>query len=143
MELGQYMADVMDQEWLAKRGFFIQSVGIAGISFDDKTNQLLEQYAKDSILFDPNARAARMTGSIASGLEAAGSNEGGAMLGFAGMTMGMNVAGGMGAMPGQQVRISSRHKTPQPVRRHRLYPSGPVPAETRWMRKPISLKMRG
>ena len=29
----------------------------------------------------------RMTGSIASGLEAAGSNEGGAMLGFAGMTM--------------------------------------------------------
>ncbi|HHU77850.1 MAG: SPFH domain-containing protein [Caldicoprobacterales bacterium] len=103
MELGQYMADVLDQEWLAKRGFFIQSVGIAGISFDDKTNQLLEQYAKDSILFDPNARAARMTGSIASGLEAAGSNEGGAMLGFAGMTMGMNVAGGMGAMPGQQV----------------------------------------
>ena len=53
-----------------------------------------------------------MTGSIASGLEAAGSNEGGAMLGFAGMTMGMNVAGGMGAMPGQRVRIGSRHKTP-------------------------------
>lgn len=102
MELGQYMADVLDKEWLSKRGFYIQSVGIAGISFDEKTDQLLEQYAKDSILMDPSARAARMTGSIASGLEAAGSNEGGAMLGFAGMAMGMNTAGAMGVMPGQQ-----------------------------------------
>jgi membrane protease subunit (stomatin/prohibitin family) len=102
MELGQYMAEVLDKEWLSKRGFYIESVGIAGISFDEKTDQLLEKYAQDSILFDPNARAARMTGSIASGLEAAGSNEGGAMLGFAGMSMGMNAAGAMGVMPGQQ-----------------------------------------
>jgi len=102
MELGQYMAEVLDKEWMAQRGFYIQSVGIAGISFDEKTEQLLDQYARDSILFDPNARAARMTGSIAAGLEAAGSNEGGAMLGFAGMAMGMNAAGAMGMMPGQQ-----------------------------------------
>jgi membrane protease subunit (stomatin/prohibitin family) len=102
MELGQYMAEVLDKEWLSKRGFYIQSVGIAGISFDEKTDQLLEKYAQDSILFDPNARAARMTGSIAAGLEAAGANEGGAMLGFAGMNIGMNTAGAMGLMPGQQ-----------------------------------------
>jgi membrane protease subunit (stomatin/prohibitin family) len=43
-----------------------------------------------------------MTGAMASGLEAAGKNEGGAMLGFAGMAMGMNAAGAMGVMPGQQ-----------------------------------------
>lgn len=102
MELGQYMAEVLDKEWLSKRGFYIESVGIAGISFDNKTDALLEKYAQDSILFDPNARAARMTGSMAAGLEAAGSNEGGAMLGFAGMSMGMNAAGAMGVMPGQQ-----------------------------------------
>lgn len=102
MELGSYMADVLDNEWLSKRGFFIYSVGIAGISFDDKTNELLEKYGNDSILFDPTARAARMTGSISKGLENAGSNEGGAMLGFAGMSMGMNAAGAMGAMPNQQ-----------------------------------------
>lgn len=106
MELGQYMAEVLDKEWLEKRGFYIQSVGIAGISFDEKTDELLSKYANDSILFDPNARAARMTASIASGMEAAGSNEGGAMLGFAGMAMGMNAAGAMGLMPGQQVPYS-------------------------------------
>lgn len=107
MELGQYMAAVLDQEWLSQRGFLIASVGIAGISFDENTDKLLEKYANDSILFDPNARAARMTAGMASGLEAAGSNEGGAMLGFAGMAMGMNAAGAMGVMPGQQAPISS------------------------------------
>lgn len=107
MELGQYMAAVLDQEWLSQRGFLIASVGIAGISFDENTDKLLEKYANDSILFDPNARAARMTAGMASGLEAAGSNEGGAMLGFAGMAMGMNAAGAMGVMPGQQAPISA------------------------------------
>ena len=103
MELGRYMAEVLDKEWLEKRGFYIQSVGIAGISFDEKTDKLLEKYANDSILFDPNARAARMTAGMAAGLEAAGSNEGGAMLGFAGMAMGMNAAAGMGVMQNQQM----------------------------------------
>lgn len=39
---------------------------------------------------------------MAAGLEAAGSNQGGAMLGFAGMAMGMNTANAMGVMPNQQ-----------------------------------------
>lgn len=103
MELGQYMADALDKEWLSKRGFYIQSVGIAGISYDEKTEQLLDKYANDSILFDSNARAARMTAGLAKGIESAGSNEGGSMIGLAGVNMGMNLAGAMGAMPNQQV----------------------------------------
>lgn len=115
-ELGAFMAEVLDKEWLAKRGFFIESVGIAGISFDEKTDQLLEKYANDSILFDPNARAARMTAGMAAGMEAAGSNAGGSMIGFAGMNMGMNAAGAMGIMPGQQAtnqQTYSPQQTPQ------------------------------
>lgn len=112
LELGTYMADVLDKEWLAKRGFFIQSVGIAGISYDEKTDALLEKYANDSILFDPNARAARMTAGMAAGLEAAGSNAGGSMIGFAGMNMGMNAAGGMGVLPGQQMANGAPYSAP-------------------------------
>lgn len=96
--LGKYMADELDDEWLSKRGFFIQSVGIAGISFDEQTDKLLANYGQDSLLLDPNARAARMTGGIAEGLKNAGSNEGGAMMGFAGIGMGMNAAGGLGGV---------------------------------------------
>jgi len=102
MELGQYMADVLDKEWLAKRGFLIHSVGIAGINYDEKTEELLNRYGQDSILLDPNARAARMAGSIASGIEAAGSNEGGAMLGFAGIGMGMNAANNLAGVMNPQ-----------------------------------------
>ena len=116
MELGQYMAEVLDKEWLSKRGFYIHSVGIAGIAFDEKTDNLLDKYANDSILMDSNARAARMTGSLASGLEAAGSNQGGAMLGFAGMSMGMNAAGAMGVMPTQQIEYQQKStQAPSPI----------------------------
>ena len=102
MDLGRYMADELDKDWLARRGFFIHSVGIASISFDENTTKLLDNYANDSLLLNPNARAARMTKGVAAGMEAAGSNEGGAMMGFAGMAMGMNAAGGMNFVQGQQ-----------------------------------------
>ena len=102
-ELGQYMADILDKEWLAKRGFYIHSIGIAGITFDDKTNELLEKYANISILMYPTAISSLITECMATGLEGAGSNPGGSMMGFAGINMGMNVAGAMGLMPGQQV----------------------------------------
>ncbi|MDO4766399.1 MAG: SPFH domain-containing protein, partial [Eubacteriales bacterium] len=98
--IGQEMADVLDEEWQAKRGFYIYSVGIASIGLDDKTNEVLESMNADSILMDPNRRAARMTRGVSAGIEAAGSNEGGAMMGFAGIGMGMN-ATGMGAGMGQ------------------------------------------
>ncbi len=111
MELGQYMADVLDKEWLNKRGFYIHSVGIGGISFDEQTNKLLDRYANDSILLDPNVRAARMTSGMAAGLEAAGSNEGGAMMGFAGMSMGMNAAQATGTMPYQQQQAPAPQNT--------------------------------
>lgn len=132
MELGEFMADVLDKEWLSKRGFFIHSVGIAGISFDEKTNELLEKYASDSILFDPNARAARMTGSLAKGLEAAGSNEGGAMLGFAGMSMGMNAAGAMGAMPNQQAQQQQPQQPQQSQEQQPQQPQGQAVEQGKW-----------
>ncbi len=135
MELGQYMADVLDKEWLSKRGFFIHSVGIAGISFDENTDKLLERYAHDSILFDPNARAARMTGSLAAGLEAAGSNEGGAMLGFAGMAMGMNAAGGMGMMPNQQGTQSQAQPSSSPVGGWTCLCGNPLPGDANFCSK--------
>lgn len=112
LELGQYMAEALDKEWMVKRGFFIQSVGIAGISYDDATQKLLDRYANDSILFDPNARAARMTEGLAQGLSDAGSNGNGAMFGFANMNMGMGMANMMGSMPNQQY---SQQPIQQPV----------------------------
>ncbi len=116
MEIGEYMAQALDNEWLSKRGFYIQSVGIAGLSYDERTEQLLDKYANDSILFDANARAARMTAGLSSGIESAGSNSGGSMLGLASMNMGMNLAGSMMNMPNQQttnVQQTPNYQPPQ------------------------------
>ena len=63
-----------------------------------KPNKLLERYANDSILLDPNARAARMTAGMAAGLESAGLQPRRGDDGFAGMAMGLNAAQATGTM---------------------------------------------
>lgn len=96
MEVGEYMADVLDQKWLTGRGFYILSVGIASISLDQKTEEVLDSMNKDSLLLNAERRAARMTRGVSAGIENAGKNEGGSMMGFAGVGMGMNMSSNTG-----------------------------------------------
>ncbi|MBU5313972.1 SPFH domain-containing protein [Tissierella carlieri] len=97
-ELSQYMANILDEEWKRMRGMEIQSVGIANISYDDESKELINMRNKGAMLGDPSVREGYVQGSIARGLEAAGSNEGGAASAFMGMGVGMQGAGSfMGA----------------------------------------------
>lgn len=97
-ELSQYMSDVLDADWKKLRGFEIQSVGIASISYDDESKELINMRNKGAMLGDPGVREGYVQGSIARGLEAAGSNSAGSAAAFMGMGMGMQTGGGfMGA----------------------------------------------
>lgn len=97
-ELSQYMADVLDEEWEKMRGFEIQAVGIASISYDDESKELINMRNKGAMLGDPSVREGFVQGSIARGLEAAGSNPSGGAATFMGMGMGMQAGGNfMGA----------------------------------------------
>ncbi|NNJ32919.1 SPFH domain-containing protein [Lacrimispora defluvii] len=97
-ELGQYMSDVLDDQWRAGRGIEIQSVGIASISYDDESKSLIQMRNQGAMLSDPGIREGYVQGAAARGIEAAGSNANGSLAGFMGMGMGMNTAGGfMGA----------------------------------------------
>ena len=97
-ELGQYMADVLDDQWRAGRGMEIQSVGIASISYDEESKSLIQMRNQGAMLSDPGIREGYVQGAAARGIEAAGSNTNGSLAGFMGMGMGMNTAGGfMGA----------------------------------------------
>lgn len=97
-ELGQYMSGVLDEQWRAQRGMEIQSVGIASISYDEESQKLINMRNQGAMLSDPGVREGYVQGAAARGLEAAGSNAGGAMAGYMGMGMGMNGAGSfMGA----------------------------------------------
>ena len=93
-ELGKYMASVLDEEWSQARGMEIQSVGIASISYDEESQKLINMRNQGAMLGDPAVREGYVQGSVARGMEAAGSNANGSMAGFMGMGVGMQTGGG-------------------------------------------------
>lgn len=98
MELAQYLSDVLDESWTAKRGMQIESVGINSISYTEESQKLITMRSKGAMMADPTVREGYVQTTIADGLAAAGSNPSGAMTGFMGIGMGMNTAGAfMGA----------------------------------------------
>lgn len=93
-ELGKYMSDTLDEDWKRMRGIEVQSVGLASISYDEESQKLINMRNQGAMLGDPSIREGYVQGSIARGMEAAGSNSAGAMASFMGMGVGMNAAGG-------------------------------------------------
>lgn len=95
MELSRHMSDVLDEEWKRLRGFEVRAVGLASISYDDESVKLINMRNQGAMLGDPGVREGYVQGAVARGMEAAGSNEGGAMNGFMGLGVGMQFGGGV------------------------------------------------
>ena len=93
MELSRYMADILDDDWKDLRGMEVVSVGLAGLSYSEDSQKLINMRNQGAMLSDPNVREGYVQGSVARGLEAAGSNSAGSMAGFMGMGLGMNAGG--------------------------------------------------
>lgn len=94
-EISDQMSDQLDAKWLELRGMEILSVAVASITYSEKSAEILEIRNKGAILTNPNVREGYVQGSIARGIESAGSNEGGAGNAYIGVGMGMNAGGGM------------------------------------------------
>ncbi len=120
-ELSEYMAQAMDEDWKQKRGMEVQSVGIASISYDEASKELIEMRNKGAMMGDPNIREGYIQSTVAEGINAAGSNSAGSTAGFVGMGMGMNMGGGfMGAasasnQAAMQNQAQSRPAAPAPA----------------------------
>lgn len=93
-ELSKYMSEILDDDWKRERGMEVCSVGIAAISYDEESTRLINMRNQGAMLGDPSVREGYVQGSLARGLEAAGSNDAGSMAGFMGMGVGMGAAGG-------------------------------------------------
>ena len=116
MELSKFMADVLDDEWKANRGMEVVSVAVASISYTDDSTELINMRNKGAMLGDPSIREGFVQGSIASGMEAAGSNAAGATTGFMGMGAGMNAGGsfmGAASQSNQQQMAANAEKQAQ------------------------------
>ena len=71
-ELSKYMADTLDEDWRQTRGMEIQAVAIASLSYDEKSQELLNLRNQGAMLQDPSIREGYMQGAFARGMEAAG-----------------------------------------------------------------------
>ena len=93
-ELSQYMANELDASWNDMRGFEVQAVGIASVSYDEESKELINMRNKGAMLGDATVREGYVQGAVARGFEAAGSNSAGGTNAFVGMGMGMGAASG-------------------------------------------------
>ena len=109
-ELSQYMANELDASWNDMRGFEIQSVGIASISYDEESKALINMRNKGAMLGDASVREGYVQGSVARGFEAAGSNPGGATGAFVGMGVGMGAGGGFMASASETNREQMKYE---------------------------------
>lgn len=100
-ELSAYMATELDDDWKALRGFEVLSVGIASVSYDEESKQLINMRNQGAMLGDAAIREGYVQGAVARGIEAAGSNQGGSAQAFMGVGMGMNAGGGFMAAASQ------------------------------------------
>ncbi len=124
-ELGKYMADILDEEWKQMRGMEIQSVGIASISYDENSQKLINMRNEGAMLSDPTIREGYVQGSIARGMEAAGSNSAGAAAAFMGMGVGMNTAGGfMGTASANNMAQMQMQQQAQAAQAAKAAPAG-------------------
>lgn len=128
-ELSQYMANVLDEAWNKMRGFEVQAVGIASISYDDESRELINMRNKGAMLGDPAVREGYVQGTIARGLEAAGSNPGGAGATFMGMGIGMQAGGNyMGTASQANLQQMQQNQQAQQAQNAPL-PAQPAPGQ--------------
>lgn len=74
------------------------AVGIASISYDETSQELINMRNKGAMMGDPSVREGYVQTTIAEGLKGAGTNSNGAMAGYMGMGFGMQNSGAfMGA----------------------------------------------
>lgn len=111
MELGKYMSTILDDDWNQMRGFVVQAVGIASISYDDESQKLINLRNKGAMLQDQGIQGGYMAGQVGEGIASAGKNAAGAMNGFLGVGMAMNAGGSI--MGGYQQQAANRPAPPE------------------------------
>ncbi len=116
-ELEEALNGVLSQKWGELRGLAVVSVALGSVTLPEEDAELIKQAQRAAILRDPTMAAATLTGAQADAMKAAASNEAGAMPGFIGMGMAMNMGGNrpqdLFAMGQQQQAQQQAQQQPQ------------------------------
>lgn len=115
-ELEAAMNEALSSKWGENRGLKIVSIALGSVTLPDEDAAMIKELQKNAALTNPNMAAATLVGAQAAAMQAAASNEAGAMTGFMGMGM-ANMAGGMNPQNlfamGQQVQTPAQQAPQQ------------------------------
>ena len=91
-ELGRYMSTILDEDWRKMRGMEIVSVGIASISYDQASAELINMRNQGAMLSDAGVRQGYIQGAAARGMETAAASGGGNLSGMMGFGLAAQMA---------------------------------------------------
>ncbi|MCR5781537.1 MAG: SPFH domain-containing protein [Clostridia bacterium] len=95
-EITKELNEQLSVTWTELRGIEVVSFGINSLNASEEDEKLIKMAQRNAIMRDPTMYAAQMGGAAAQAMQDAANNPNGAMMGFAGVGMAMNAAGGMG-----------------------------------------------
>ena len=111
-ELKDAMNAALKVEWTDRRGISVESIAINPITLTPEDMQKINQMEDAATMgSNPFMMAGRMTDAQANAMEAAASNEAGAMTGFMGMGMAMNANGGFNAAQMYNVGVQQQQQS--------------------------------
>ncbi len=130
-EMAEALNEILSNQWAELRGIQVVSFGMNTIKASEEDEQMIKDLQRTAVMRDPNMAAASMVGAQASAMQAAASNEGGAMMGFMGLGM-ANQAGGLNAQNlfamGQQQAMAQQ----PPIQQQQMQPQQPAPDPDAW-----------
>lgn len=95
-ELEEAMNSALSTKWGKLRGLKVVSIALGSVSLPPEDAEMIKQLQRTAVLQNPNMAGATLAGAQADAMRTAAGNAAGAMNGFVGMGMAMNV-GGMNA----------------------------------------------
>lgn len=96
MELAKALNEVLSEQWGEMRGIRIAAFGVNAVKASEEDEKMIKDLQRTAVLRNPNMAAATMVDAQSEAMKHAAQNEGGAMMGFAGLNMAQQ-AGGMNA----------------------------------------------
>ena len=112
-ELKAAMNEALRAEWVESRGISVEKIALNPITLTDEDMKKINQMEDAATMgSNPFMMAGRMTDATATAMEAAGANEGGAVTGFMGMGMGMNMGGFNAAQQFYQAGVQQQQAQP-------------------------------
>lgn len=95
------MRTALAKTWTEKRGITVSTIALGSVTLPEESQKKLEQAQQSVFYSNPGKSAGFMTQMAGQSMVDAANNTAGAMTGFMGMGMGMNMAGGaMGGLSG-------------------------------------------